>query len=120
MSESRCSSDFRCRPGEGRDDTEYVARTRATTAFAQQPYPALAVTIQVLLGVAAWWLLRPFDGLARPVTFYQALIRTGHQTNAALLLGASVVLTLRSFRHLSPTSSAAWSPSSTLPREALA
>jgi cytochrome c oxidase assembly protein subunit 15 len=81
---------------------------------------ALAVTIQVLLGVAAWWLLRPFDGLARPVTLYQALIRTGHQTNAALLLGASVVLTLRSFRHLSPASSAAWSPSATLPREALA
>jgi cytochrome c oxidase assembly protein subunit 15 len=81
---------------------------------------ALAVTLQVALGVLAWWLLLPFDGIPRLVTFYQALIRTGHQTNGALLLGASVVLTLRSFRHLVPAPRAAWSPSAPLPREALA
>ena len=64
---------------------------------------ALAVTLQVLLGIAAWWLLRPFDGLARYVTTPQALVRTAHQANGALLLGSAVVLTLRSFRRLSPT-----------------
>jgi heme a synthase len=64
---------------------------------------ALAVTIQVLLGITAWWLLLPFDGLARYVTTPQALVRTAHQANGALLLGSAVVLTLRSFRRLSPT-----------------
>ena len=63
---------------------------------------ALAVTLQVLLGVAAWWLLLPFDGLARFVTTPQALVRTAHQANGALLLGSAVVLTLRSFRRLVP------------------
>jgi len=40
-------------------------------------------------------MLRPFDGMPRAVTTPQALIRTGHQANAALLLGAAVVLVLR-------------------------
>jgi cytochrome c oxidase assembly protein subunit 15 len=61
---------------------------------------AALVTVQVALGVAAWWLLRPFDGVAREVTTTQALIRTAHQANAALLLAASVVLTMRALRHL--------------------
>ncbi len=58
---------------------------------------ALATTLalQVALGVAAWWLLRPYDGIARPVTLFQALIRTGHQANAGLLLASTMVLTLR-------------------------
>jgi cytochrome c oxidase assembly protein subunit 15 len=63
------------------------------------------VTVQVVLGVAAWWLLRPFDGLAREVTTAQALIRTGHQANAALMMAATVVLTLRALRHLGPVQS---------------
>ena len=63
---------------------------------------ALAVTLQVLLGIAAWWVLLPFDGQVRYVTTPQALIRTAHQANGALLLGSAVVLTLRSFRRLSP------------------
>ena len=58
---------------------------------------ALAVTIQVALGVAAWWVLPTPD---RPVTFWPALIRTGHQANAALVLASVVILTLRSARHL--------------------
>jgi cytochrome c oxidase assembly protein subunit 15 len=62
---------------------------------------ALAVTLQVVLGIAAWWMLRPFDGIARPVSLPQALIRTGHVANGALLLASAIVLTLRSFRHLS-------------------
>ena len=31
--------------------------------------------------------LLPFDGTPRPVSFYQAVVRTGHQTNGALLVG---------------------------------
>jgi cytochrome c oxidase assembly protein subunit 15 len=65
----------------------------------------LLVTVQVALGVAAWWLLRPFDGMPRMVTNAQALIRTGHQANGALILAATVVLTFRAFRHLAPTPS---------------
>jgi cytochrome c oxidase assembly protein subunit 15 len=64
---------------------------------------ALAVTLQVALGVVAWWRLRPFDGIPRPVTTPQALVRTGHVVNGALLLGATVVLTLRALRHLAPS-----------------
>jgi cytochrome c oxidase assembly protein subunit 15 len=60
----------------------------------------LLVTVQVALGVAAWWLLRPFDGIPRTVTNAQALVRTGHQANGALIVSATVVLCLRAFRHL--------------------
>ena len=56
------------------------------------------IVIQVSLGVAAWWLLRPIDGTIHPVTFYPAMIRTAHQANASLLIGAVVVLTLRAFQ----------------------
>jgi heme a synthase len=59
-----------------------------------------AVTAQVLLGVDSLFLLWPLDGTARPVASLQAIIRTGHQTNAAILFAAAVVLTLRSYRHL--------------------
>ena len=61
---------------------------------------ALSVIFQVVLGGIALWFLLPFDGIPRPVRFYDAVVRTGHQTNAALLLASSVVLTLRAVRHL--------------------
>ena len=61
---------------------------------------ALAVTLQVVLGLAAFVLLLPFDGMPHAVGFYQAVIRTGHQTNGALLLAASVVFALRALHHL--------------------
>ncbi len=61
---------------------------------------ALAATLQIVLGVAAWWVLRPFDGIPREVSLGQALLRVGHQGVGALLLAASVVLTLRAFRQL--------------------
>jgi cytochrome c oxidase assembly protein subunit 15 len=67
---------------------------------------ALAVMIQVVLGVASWWMLRPFDGIPRTVTIIQAMVRTGHQANGALLLAASVILTFRAFRHLAPATPA--------------
>jgi len=60
----------------------------------------LAVTLQVVMGISAWWVLRPFDGVARPVSLAQAAIRGGHVVNGALLLATTVVLTLRAFRHL--------------------
>ena len=55
----------------------------------------LTLMLQLVLGIAAWWLLRPFDGMPRSVGSIQALIRTGHQANAALLLASSVVLVVR-------------------------
>jgi cytochrome c oxidase assembly protein subunit 15 len=58
---------------------------------------ALLVVIQMLLGVGAWWLLRPFDGIPRDVTLAKALVRIGHQGVGALVLAASVVLTLRTW-----------------------
>jgi cytochrome c oxidase assembly protein subunit 15 len=65
---------------------------------------ALLVTAQVALGVVAWWMLRPIDGIPRPVSTPQAWVRTGHLANGALLLASAVVLTLRSFRTLAPRS----------------
>ena len=56
--------------------------------------------LQIVLGVGAWWMLRPYDGTARAVTLFQALVRTGHQANAGLLIGSAVVLVLRSFGQL--------------------
>jgi cytochrome c oxidase assembly protein subunit 15 len=61
---------------------------------------ALAVSVQVALGIAAWLLLLPFDRLPRPVSLWQAMVRTGHQTSGALVLGSAVVLALRAYRHL--------------------
>ena len=48
---------------------------------------------QWLLGLFAWLLMRPFDGIAKPVVL-QALIRTLHQANGALILAHAAVLTL--------------------------
>jgi cytochrome c oxidase assembly protein subunit 15 len=60
-------------------------------------------SLQIVLGVASFVSLLPFDGVPRVVGFYQAVVRTGHQTNGALLLAASLVLTLRTFRRLGPS-----------------
>jgi cytochrome c oxidase assembly protein subunit 15 len=56
--------------------------------------------VQVLLGLMASYYVLPLDGIPRPVEFYEAVLRTGHQTTASLVLAASVVLALRAFRHL--------------------
>ncbi|WP_435006898.1 COX15/CtaA family protein [Tundrisphaera lichenicola] len=58
------------------------------------------LVLQIALGIGAWWLLRPYDGIARVVTLPAALIRTGHQANAGLLLASAVVLALRVFGQL--------------------
>jgi cytochrome c oxidase assembly protein subunit 15 len=64
-------------------------------------------TVQTVLGGGAWWLLRPFDGMPRFVTTAQALVRTAHQANGALVLAAVVVLFLRAVRHLESAGGAA-------------
>ena len=64
----------------------------------------VTVNLQLLLGVLSWWLLRPFDGVARQVWPAQAAIRVAHQGLGALLLAAVIVLTLRAYRHLSSPS----------------
>ena len=74
--------------------------------------------LQVVLGLGALWLLLPLGGNPRTPTLWQAMTRTAHQTNGALLLGASVVLALRSFRHLVPSSTHAETPSRPEPEPA--
>jgi len=59
-------------------------------------------TLQVVLGVITLVGLLPLGGVPRPTTFYQAIVRTGHQTCGALILAASIVLCLRALRHLAP------------------
>ena len=74
---------------------------------------AAGAVIQVVLGIVSLVYLLPWGGIPRPVEFYQALIRTGHQTNAALVLASSVVLALARLPHtcgLSP-GTASGSPS---------
>ncbi len=61
---------------------------------------AIAVLVQAALGLAALVYILPLDGMPRQTGFYEAVVRTGHQTSAALLLAASVVLALRARRHL--------------------
>ncbi len=81
--------------------TRVVKAHRAEVPRLVGPARLLSVVagIQILLGVVALVLLWPLDGTARPVPALQAAIRTGHQTNGALLFAVSIVLTLRSFRH---------------------
>ncbi len=55
---------------------------------------------QVVLGIVALIYVLPLGGIPRPAGFYEAVLRTGHQTNAALLLASSVVFLLRACRHL--------------------
>ena len=44
------------------------------------------VHLQIILGFVSWWLMRPFDGIARPIPDIQAVVRTSHQANGALVL----------------------------------
>ena len=50
--------------------------------------------LQWLLGLFSWWLMRPFDGIPKPVSSLQAILRTSHQANGALLLACAGVLAL--------------------------
>lgn len=55
---------------------------------------------QIVLGLTAWWLLRPFDGIARPVWPAQAAVRIAHQGIGALYLAAAVMLVLNAYRQV--------------------
>jgi cytochrome c oxidase assembly protein subunit 15 len=79
------------------------SRSRWTSLAPSAKAMLMLVIVQVALGVASWWVLRPFDGVPRPVTRGQAVVRTAHQANGALLLAASTVLALRSSRLSRPT-----------------
>jgi cytochrome c oxidase assembly protein subunit 15 len=72
-------------------------RNRVSALLASSRAMTAVVTVQVLLGVAAWWIL---PAVPRPVDTAQALVRTAHQANAGLLLAALTVLSLRSFQCL--------------------
>jgi cytochrome c oxidase assembly protein subunit 15 len=73
----------------------------ATPALVPSARAMLALaTLQMAVGGLAWWLLRPFDGIARSVWPAQAMVRIAHQGLGALLLAAAIVLTLRAFRTL--------------------
>jgi cytochrome c oxidase assembly protein subunit 15 len=50
--------------------------------------------LQWLLGLLSWWLMRPFDGIPKPVSSLQAILRTSHQANGALLLACAGVMAL--------------------------
>ncbi|WP_169976238.1 COX15/CtaA family protein [Tautonia rosea] len=87
-------------------------------------YPALVpsaramialVVVQLTLGIASWWVLRPFDGIPRSVTRGQAVVRTAHQANGALLLAASTVLALRASRQFQSVRASVSSQSPTAP-----
>ena len=86
--------------GHGASTAVAVARHRRDWPALIPASRALAVALglQITLGIAAWWLLRPFDGSSHTVTFFSAMVRTGHQANAGLLIAATVVLTLRAFQ----------------------
>jgi cytochrome c oxidase assembly protein subunit 15 len=66
--------------------------------------PAVAIVIatltQIMLGIGALWLTLPLGGNPHAPGLWQAMMRTAHQTNGALVLGASVVLALRSYHGL--------------------
>jgi cytochrome c oxidase assembly protein subunit 15 len=61
---------------------------------------SITATLQVALGLLALVLMLPLGGNPRPPSLWEAMSRTAHQTNGALLLAAAVVLALRAFGHL--------------------
>jgi cytochrome c oxidase assembly protein subunit 15 len=75
-------------------------REHAAALVAPSRVLAATATLQILLGAAALLALLPWDGTPRAVSSYQGVVRTGHQTNSAVLLAASIVVTVRAFRHL--------------------
>jgi cytochrome c oxidase assembly protein subunit 15 len=69
-----------------------------------------SLVFQILLGIVAWWMLRPFDGIAREVLLSQAIVRLLHQGVGAIVLASSLVFTLRSYRTLRPANSRVGNP----------
>jgi len=69
-----------------------------------------SLVVQVLLGIVAWWMLRPFDGIPRGVSSPQANVRILHQGVGAIVLAATLIFTLRSYRTLRPATSRVGNP----------
>lgn len=99
-----------------------VERNKGVTPWLVTPARWMGglVTLQIALGIGAWWMLRPFDGQPHLVTNPQALARSGHVVNGAMLMASSVVMTLRAFRHLSSPAIAIVKRSPQLTMEAVA
>lgn len=80
--------------------TVFCVRVKQTDLMKQKSLRRFRVVLvslahlQWLFGFGAWWLLRPFDGVAKPVTDIQAFVRTFHQANGALVLGLTGVMAL--------------------------
>ena len=49
----------------------------------------IASTLQIVLGIVSLLYLLPFDGTPRAVSFYQAVVRTAHQTNWSTAAGGN-------------------------------
>lgn len=62
--------------------------------------------LQILLGIAAWWVMFTPSGLRQPDALYVALT-VAHVLGGALLLAASVILTLVCSRLIRPLAAAA-------------
>lgn len=107
----------------------FAHATAARVARRSEQFPdlrtsALALgvlaTLQVALGVLALALMLPLGGNPRTPTLWQAMMRTAHQTNGALLLAASIVLALRAFRACAPAAAPSAQPAAPLSLEAVA
>jgi cytochrome c oxidase assembly protein subunit 15 len=97
--------------------TYRIERRRAEIAPLIVPSRVIGLTstVQILLGLTALVFVLPIGEIPRPVTSYQAVIRTAHQTNAAIVFAAAIVLSLRSYRHLAGTARVVAGPSEERP-----
>ena len=71
--------------------------------------------IQILLGVAAWWVMFTPSGLGQADALYVTLT-VAHVLGGALLLGASLILTLVCSRLIQPLKSTVGGRATSLPR----
>ncbi len=63
---------------------------------------ATLAVIQIVLGLVALGMSLPLGGNPRTPTLWEAMSRTAHQTNGALLLASAVVMVLRAHRRSAP------------------
>jgi cytochrome c oxidase assembly protein subunit 15 len=69
------------------------------------------IALQISLGVAAWWFGGGVGAVDdQPISPHLAILATAHVGVGALLLATSVVLTLRSYRHLAAPPKAIFLP----------
>ena len=85
-----------------------VWKAQDSVGFLRGPagWMAFFTLLQIVLGLTAWRLLRPFDGIDRAVSPVQALMRVAHQGAGALLLAALVSFVMLAYRRFGRTDSA--------------